>query len=134
MALTTGESVAAGRYTVQSLLGTGGMAEVYRVRHAQLGTDLALKVLSSDSPRQRERLMREGRAQASLRHSRIVSVVDVVVVGDRPGLIMEYIDGPSLDRVVETMPLSIEQVDDLARQILSGVAAAHEQGFVHRDL
>lgn len=134
MQLTAGTPVASGRYVVEDLLGQGGMAAVYRVRHAQLGTPLALKVLTSASPDQRDRLMREGRAQAALRHTNIVSVVDVVQIDGLAALVMEFIDGPDLAYVLKRRSLTPEQADDLMRGILAGVAAAHDQGFVHRDL
>lgn len=134
MQLEPGTDVGGGRYQVEALLGQGGMASVYRVRHAQLGTPLALKVLSSASLEQRDRLLREGRAQASLRHTNIVSVVDVIEIDGLAALVMEYIDGPDLAHVLKRRRLTAEQADDLMRGILAGVAAAHDQGFVHRDL
>lgn len=105
--------VADGRYVVEQRLGGGGMASVYRIRHVELGTHLALKVLTRASPDEQERLLREGRAQGVLRHTHIASVVDVVRVEGFPALVMEYVDGPSLDWLVKRAPLTVEQVDDL---------------------
>ena len=85
------------RYVVQGLLGEGGMAEVYRVRHATLGTLHALKVLTIRSRSVRERLVLEGRVQATLRHPNVVAVTDVLVIDGAPGLLMEFIEGPALD-------------------------------------
>jgi serine/threonine-protein kinase len=110
------------------------MAIVYQVEHNQLGSQHALKVLTIASRQIKERLLLEGRAQATLRHPNVVTVTDVVDIGGSPGLIMEYIEGPSLDDYLEADQLSIEQVDHLARGILAGVAAAHDAGLVHRDL
>jgi serine/threonine protein kinase len=122
------------RYTVEAVLGEGGMAIVYRVRHNVLGTVHALKVLTMSSRQIRERLRQEGQFQAKLQHPNIVAVTDVIDLGGAPGLIMEYIDGPSLDELIRRGPLTFDQVDELAAGIFAGVGEAHRQGFVHRDL
>ena len=86
------------RYRVETEIGRGGMARVYRVRHKNLDTLHALKVLTAASHEQRERLMREGRLQSQFDHPNIVPVRDVLDLEYGPGLLMDYIDGPSLDR------------------------------------
>jgi len=123
-----------GRYTVEALLGRGGMAAVYQVRHNDLGTRHALKVMLLPSPAMCERLLREGRAQGRLRHSNIVAVTDTVTVDGSPGLVVELIEGPALDEVLllELLPLDI--VDAIVADVSAGVGAAHRAGFVHRDL
>lgn len=132
MELTPGTVI--DRYTVLRPLGRGGMAEVWLVRHDQLGSLHALKILLVASRDVRERLMLEGRVQAALRHPNIVAVTDVLSVAGAPGLVLEYVDGPTLDRVLEDEPLTLAQIDSLAVGILRGVAHAHKQGLVHRDL
>lgn len=122
------------RYTIRNRLGQGGMAVVYRAKHNQLGTEHAIKVLMVPSPSIRARLLTEGRVQATLRHQNIVSVTDVIDVGGAPGLVMELVVGPSLDQLLNQLHLSIDQVDELARGILAGVAQAHRHGLIHRDL
>ncbi len=122
------------RYTIEKVLGQGGMATVYRVRHMQLGTKHALKVLSMPSKSIQKRLLQEGRVQAQLRHPNIVAVTDVVEVEGAPGLVMEYIDGPTLDTLLAERRLTLDQADALIEGILSGVAFAHDKGLVHRDL
>ncbi|MCB9688598.1 MAG: protein kinase [Alphaproteobacteria bacterium] len=122
------------RYTVQSVLGEGGMAVVYLCRHNQLGTMHALKVLTMSSRTIRERLVQEGRVQALLRHPNVVAVTDIIMLNGAPGLVMEYIEGPSLDDLLGQGPLTYDQIDALAEGILQGVAHAHAQGMVHRDL
>ena len=122
------------RYVVDQVLGEGGMAVVYLCKHTQLGTLHALKVLTISSRAIRDRLVQEGQVQASLRHPNIVAVTDIVMINGAPGLVMEYIDGPSVDDLLEQRALSYEQVDVLAEGILAGVAHAHAQGLVHRDL
>ena len=132
IALSAGERI--DRYRVDTKLGEGGMALVYRVQHVQLGTWHALKVLRSSWAPIRDRLLLEGRVQAQLQHPNIVAVTDVVEVHGAPGLVMEYVAGPSLDSLLRHTRLSIMQADMLGRGIIAGVAAAHEQGLIHRDL
>ncbi|MCB9693994.1 MAG: serine/threonine protein kinase [Alphaproteobacteria bacterium] len=122
------------RYIVEAEIGRGGMAVVYRVRHAQLGTLAALKLLTMPATSVQKRLMHEGRVQAALQHPNIVSVSDVVVHENAPGLVMEYVRGPSLDDFLVKRKPTVEQADELADGILKGVAAAHAHGLIHRDL
>ncbi|TNE87432.1 MAG: serine/threonine protein kinase [Deltaproteobacteria bacterium] len=122
------------RYTLEAPIGAGGQGFVYRVRHIQLGTDHALKVVTGGGARMRERLLQEGRAQARLRHPNIVSVTDVVDVDGDSGLIMEFVEGPTLSALLAQERLGEEQLDLLAAGILEGVAHAHTQHFIHRDL
>jgi serine/threonine-protein kinase len=123
-----------GRYAVEEAIAKGGMALVYRVRHLELGSVHALKVLAIAGPDVKERLLQEGRVQARLRHPNIVAVTDVVDVGGLPGLVMELVDGPDLHAWRADADPTVEQVLDLFRGIVSAVAAAHERGLVHRDL
>lgn len=122
------------RYTVESKLGEGGMAVVYKVRHNALGSLHALKVLTITSPQIKERLLQEGRVQGQLRHTNIVQVTDVVQVGDAPGLVLEFVQGPTLDTYIENERPTLAQADALAQGIMEGVAAAHAKNLVHRDL
>ncbi len=122
------------RYTIEGPLGQGGMAVVYRARHNQLGTLHAVKVLQVSTPSIRERLLQEGRVQAVMRHPNIVSVTDVIDVNGSPGLVMELIQGVSLEQLLNRAPLTLEQADELARGIIAGVAEAHRLGLIHRDL
>ncbi len=122
------------RYEVLGLLGMGGMARVYRVRHRQLGSLHALKVLALDRPGLRRRALQEGRLQATLRHPHVVAVTDIVTTAGAPALVLEYVAGPSLDRLLQARSLRCEEVDALARGVLRGVAHAHAHQVVHRDL
>jgi serine/threonine-protein kinase len=126
--------VIANRYTVESELGRGGMAVVYQVLHHQLGTPCALKVLAISARTVRARLLREGQVQAALAHPNIVSVIDVVEVGDAPGLVMELVRGPSLEQLLAHAQLTLDQADDLAMGLFAGMSAAHARGLIHRDL
>ena len=122
------------RYVVESVIGFGGMAAVYKVRHSKLGTHYALKILTLRSKSIEERLLREGRVQAQLRHPNVVPVIDVVEVGDTPGLVMDFIQGPALDEFLDDRELSLEHAVSIAYGFVSGMQAAHQEGFIHRDL
>jgi serine/threonine-protein kinase len=127
------------RYEVERELGGGGMARVYKVRHVALGSVHALKVLEPElmvNAELRARFLEEGRIQARLRHPHIVSISDVVATPGVAGLVMEYLEGESLDVYLARLrrPPELEEVRDLFLQALEGVAYAHEQGIVHRDL
>ncbi len=132
MSLEIGETI--DQYRVEEVIGQGGMAVVYRVRHLQLESDHALKVLTITSSAVKRRLLQEGRAQAQLRHPNVVSVIYVVDVKGCPGLVMELVDGPALDAFLHKHILSFDQVDRLAGGILAGVAEAHAHDLIHRDL
>jgi serine/threonine-protein kinase len=126
--------VIAGRYTVESVIGRGGMAVVYQVMHHQLGTPCALKVLSLAAHSVRGRLLQEGHVQAALAHPNVVSVIDVVDVAGSPGLVMELVRGPSLEQLLGHGLLTLPQCDALAEGLFAGLAAAHNRGLIHRDL
>jgi serine/threonine-protein kinase len=130
--LQTGDVVE--RYRVESVLGEGGVAVVYRVRHTSLGTLHALKVLELDHPRLRERLLQEGRLQATLRHPNLLPVSDVLDVQGAPGLLMPFVGGGTLADLLTGGPLAIPEAERLFRAVVAGVAYAHDQGMVHRDL
>lgn len=121
------------RYVVEEILGQGGMALVYRVRHQQLGTLHALKILSIEAGGAQRRLLAEGRAQAQLDHPNAVAVSDVIEVDGRAALVMEYLEGGSLEDWLLTDPTPAARLKVFA-QICDAVAAAHQRGWVHRDL
>ncbi len=122
------------RYQVEALLGQGGMAQVYRVRHLQLGTERALKVLMVANPTIQQRLLQEGRLQASLEHPNIVAVSDVIDLGGASCLLMEYVAGPSLQLWLSRYTPPLAEALALFRPVVTAVGHAHCQGFIHRDL
>ena len=128
-----------GNYVVESLIGDGGMAQVYRVRHAVLGTRHALKVLDAryrGLPEVRQRFLSEGQIAAQLRHQHVVRVTDAVATSEVAGLVMELIEGPTLERYVAErgQPLSLAEVRELFLPVLDAIAEAHRRGIIHRDL
>jgi hypothetical protein len=122
------------RYVVDAVLGAGGTATVYKVHHANLGTPYALKVLSIVSPSIRRRTLQEGKLQARMNHRNIVAVYDVFEVDGAPGLLMEYVEGPSLETALSHHRLTLPHAEAVFRAIVDGVRQAHQLGLVHRDL
>ncbi|MEN0066445.1 MAG: serine/threonine-protein kinase [Myxococcota bacterium] len=123
------------RYSVEALVGLGGLAEVYRVRHLELGSVHALKLLTWNRKSLTERLLLEGRIQAQLTHPHIVRVTDVVRIERRVGLLLEFIEGPSLEEFLEHHgALSVPDALGLFAPVLAAVAHAHDAGVLHRDL
>ena len=122
------------RYVVEGLVAEGGTAAIYRVRHAQLGSLHALKVLRVVFDSLRQRTVTEGRIQARVRHPNLVPVTDIISIHDVPALVMDFVDGPTLEDWLTSGERPLDQLDAIARGILEGVAFAHEAGLVHRDL
>jgi eukaryotic-like serine/threonine-protein kinase len=122
-----------GHYEVVSLLGAGGMGEVYRARDSRLNRDVALKVLPeafADDASRLARFEREAQLLASLNHPNVASIYGV----EDGALVLELVDGPTLaDRLVHGA-IPLDQALTIARQITEALEAAHERGIVHRDL
>jgi tetratricopeptide (TPR) repeat protein/TolB-like protein len=126
-----------GRYVILSLLGVGGMGEVYRARDPQLSRDVGIKILPAGrdiTEPQLERFEREARAVGALNHSNILTVYDIGVEGGVPYVVSELLEGETLRARLDRGPLSIAESLDLALQIASGLTAAHDKDLVHRDI
>jgi eukaryotic-like serine/threonine-protein kinase len=126
-----------GRYEVISLIGAGGMGQVYRARDTRLGRDVAVKVLRPDFSTDPDRLYRfeqEARASARLEHPHIVAVYDIGVESGISYIVSELLDGKSLRSCLRDGPLETRRAVQYAIQIADGLAAAHSRGIVHRDL
>jgi serine/threonine protein kinase len=128
-----------GNYIVESELGSGGMARIYRVRHAVLQTEHALKVLEPayrERPELRARFLSEARIGAKLQHPHIVRVTDVLSTPEVAGIVMDLVTGPNLDAYIRSLdkPPSVATIRALFVPVLEAVAEAHRQGIVHRDL
>jgi serine/threonine protein kinase len=126
------------RYRVLGLLGAGGMGAVYKAEHRKMERMVALKVINPalvSSPAALERFEREVKAAAKLLHPNIVTAHDAEQAGDLHFLVMEFVEGASLDRLLDKMgPLSPQQAAHLIRQAATGLQHAHEKGMIHRDL
>ncbi|MEU4766425.1 protein kinase [Actinosynnema sp. NPDC023794] len=130
------DEVIAGRYRLVELVGRGAAGVVWRARDERLGRSVAVKLLNAaDSPSAVERIVREGRVAARLRHPHAVTVHDVVEHGGKPCLVMEYLPSKTLAELVdERGPLPEELVAGVGWQVASALTAAHADGIVHRDV
>jgi serine/threonine-protein kinase len=130
--------VLADRYRIIGLLGRGGMGEVYRADDLKLGQPVALKFLPralAEDPVRRERFFAEVRITRQLSHPNICRVYDIAEVNGQHFLSMEFIDGEDLASLLQRIGyLANEKALDITRQLVAGVAAAHERGVLHRDL
>jgi eukaryotic-like serine/threonine-protein kinase len=135
MALRSGTKL--GPYEIQSSIGAGGMGEVYRARDSRLGRDVAIKVLPtsfSADPDRLQRFAQECRATAALNHPNILSIFDIGEDHAAPYVVSELLEGETLRDRLREGALTSRKAIDYARQIASGLAAAHEKGITHRDL
>jgi serine/threonine protein kinase len=128
-----------GAYQIVSLLGIGGMGEVYRARDSRLKRDVAIKVLPAfvaAHPDRVARFQREAEMLAALNHPNIAHIHGLEDSNGVSALVMEFIDGPTLaDRIAESPGgLPLREIVAVARQIASALEAAHDRGIVHRDL
>jgi serine/threonine protein kinase/Tol biopolymer transport system component len=129
-----------GGYLLQSLLGAGGMGEVYLARDPKLGRDVAIKILPravTSDPDRLARFDREARMLAALNHPNICAIYGLEEADGIRFLILERVDGATLaERIQRTgiAGLAIDEVLSIARQIVEALEAAHEKGIVHRDL
>ena len=126
-----------GRYEVRSLLGVGGMGEVYLAHDLQLRRSVALKLLPHQISHDEERLRRfkqEAFAASSLNHPNILTIFEIGQQGDTHFLATEYIDGESLRQLITEESVRLDQVLDWGTQIASALSAAHAAGVIHRDI
>ncbi len=127
----------AGKYLIEGRLGTGGIGVVYRALQLPLERPVAIKVLHDDLLTMEElvaRFEREARVLSALTHPHVVSISDYGIDGERPFLVMELLEGRTLEEVVRADPIEPARAIHLIRQVLQGLASAHEKGISHRDL
>ena len=126
-----------GGYRVVSLLGAGGMGEVYRAHDPKLDREVAIKILPEEmsaDPERIARFQREARALATLQHPNIASVYGFEEDDNSRFLVMELVEGQDLSERLGNGPIPVDEAVALATQLTEGLAAAHEQGIIHRDL
>jgi serine/threonine protein kinase len=124
-------------YRIASLLGAGGMGQVYLAQDLKLGRRVALKLLppeTSSNENARKRLIREARAAATLDHPNICSVYEVGEDNGCSFIAMQYLEGETLDRLLKNGPLPLKETLSIATQIAEALAEAHSHGIVHRDI
>src|SRR5512143_2183586 len=125
MPLSSGEQL--GHYKILSMIGKGGMGEVYLGTDTRLGRSVAIKVSSREF---NDRFEREAQAISTLNHPNICTLYDV-----GPNyLVMEFVEGELLSKIIERGPLPLDTALQYAVQIVDALAAAHAKGVIHRDL
>lgn len=129
-------SILKDRYRILSELGEGGFGLVYKAQDESLGREVAIKIIKAGFDRdQVERFRREARSLAQLVHPNIVAVYAIEILDDeRLAIVMEYLQGRTLRQLLSEGRLPEEICDQIFRQICAGVAFAHSQGIIHRDL
>jgi serine/threonine protein kinase len=135
MPLTSGTRL--GAYEIISTLGAGGMGEVYRARDARLDRQVAIKVLPDavvDDPDRLARFEREAKVLAALNHPLIAHVYGFEQIGDRRAIVMELVEGVTLEERIAQGPLAIPDALRIARQLAEALETAHDLGIIHRDL
>ncbi|MFN8010273.1 MAG: serine/threonine-protein kinase [Holophagaceae bacterium] len=135
--MTLGPRTRLGRYEIVSLLGAGGMGEVWKARDTRLDRFVAVKVLPEHLAAHEESLLRferEAKAIAALNHPNITAIFDVGHAGDTAFAVMELLEGESLRDRLQQEKVPQRLAVDLATQIATGLGAAHARGVVHRDV
>jgi len=135
MALTPGFRL--GPYEILSPLGAGGMGEVYRAKDTKLGREVALKILPptfTNDPERLARFRREAQVLASLNHPHIGAIYGLDEGNGTQFLVLELVDGESLDKRIARGRIPVDEALTIAKQIAEALEAAHEKGIIHRDL
>src|SRR5688572_23649418 len=126
-----------GPYEILELAGAGGMGEVYRARDSRLRRTVAIKVASgriNADPQVRARFQHEARAIAALNHPHICAIHDVATLAGLEVIVMEYLDGETLEQRLRRGPIPVAEFFAIAIAIAEALAAAHREGIIHRDL
>ena len=126
-----------GSYEVLSLIGAGGMGEVYRARDSRLGREVAIKVLPADrlaDADRRRRFVQEAQAASALNHPHIITIHEIESAEGNDFIVMEYVPGKSLDALIPRHGMRLGEVLRIAIPVADALAAAHARGIIHRDL
>ena len=135
VALTPGTRL--GAYEILTLIGSGGMGEVYRAKDTKLGRDVALKILPvsfTNDPERVARFRREAQVLASLNHPHVAQIYGLDEANGTQFLVLELVDGESLDCRIARGRIPVDEALTIARQIAEALEAAHDKGIIHRDL
>jgi eukaryotic-like serine/threonine-protein kinase len=135
MAITSGTRF--GRYEIRSLLGTGGMGEVYLSQDTQLDRKVALKILPAEVASDKQRMLRfvqEAKAASALNHPNILTVHEIGQENSIHFIVTEFIDGVTLRQRLTDAPMEMSEALEITIQVAEALAAAHADGIVHRDI
>jgi tRNA A-37 threonylcarbamoyl transferase component Bud32/class 3 adenylate cyclase len=124
-----------GNYRIEEKLGEGGMGVVYKATDTELDRSVAIKtLLTSADPEASARFMREAKAASRLSHPAIITIHHFGVQQETRFIVMEYIEGRTLKRIIDGRPMHLNQLCELGIQIADGLAMAHEHNVIHRDM
>ena len=124
-----------GRYEILEMIGSGGFGSVYRAVDSHDGREVAIKTCDIRDRDSRARALREARLSSRLNHPNVVGVIEVVEEEERPFLVQEFLSGSDLNiRMAEGEPLSLEEKLKILTGVAAGLAHAHTEGIVHRDI
>jgi len=135
MSLSAGSRL--GPYEILGLIGAGGMGEVYRANDTRLQRTVAIKTLRRERTAEGggiKRFLQEARAASALNHPNIITLYDIANEAGVDYLVMEYMSGQSLDKLITPGGMRLSDALEYAQQIASGLAAAHGAGIIHRDM
>src|SRR5712691_11106787 len=135
MAITIRQTL--GSFEVLSIVGRGGMGEVYRARYTKLKREVAIKILPEEFSRDPDRIarfQREAEVLASLNHPNIAAIYDLEEAEGSRFLVLEFVEGETLAERIKRGAIPIEEALNIARSICEALEAAHEKGITHRDL
>src|SRR6476620_7742584 len=136
MSLQIGQQL--GSYQIMSLIGKGGMGEVYRAKDTKLKRDVAIKILPEEFSRDTDRVsrfQREAESLAALNHQNIAAIYDLQQSDATRFLILEFVEGDTLADILKKRgALPVDEALQIAKQICEALEAAHEKGSIHRDL
>src|SRR5262245_11686565 len=135
MALTIGTQL--GSHEITSLLGIGGMGEVYRARDLKLKREVAIKILPEEFAHDGDRVsrfQREAEVLASLNHPNIAAIYDLQEKNETRFLVLELVEGETVADRIQRGPIPVDEALDIAKNICEALEAAHERGIIHRDL
>lgn len=135
MSLSSGTKV--GPYEILAPIGAGGMGEVYLAQDSRLGRKVALKILAesvSSDERAKSRFLKEAKAASSLNNPHIVTVYDVITQDHSDVIVMEFMEGESLRKILSRGSVQIKRALEIAADVASALAAAHNAGIIHRDI
>lgn len=122
------------RYAIEARIGAGRMSTTYRARHTVLDTLHALALPNGSNAALRRSLIKGARVQARLRHPTVVGVTDVLDHGGVPGIVLDHVDGPTLEEFIASHEFDENSIDAIAGGLIDAVAWLHRNGVVHRNL
>jgi len=125
------------RFKILRRLGQGGMGQIFLAEDVKLKRKVAIKSITADSlsdPASKARFLREAQTASQLEHPNICTIYEIYEDGESEYIVMQYIDGVTLDQIAKVKTLSLGKIVDIAVQICAGMVEAHTKGIIHRDI